>query len=255
MNSAKLILLDIFSYSCMNCLRSLEFVKKIDSKYKRFGLNTILIHPPEWEFEKDSKNVINAIKGYKIKFPIIMDGDKKIIKKLKINFWPTQILIRNGKIIYEHIGEGDYKELENSIVRFLKIKTKRLFNKEPEYSRLPTVYCGKKKNGKVMNLIAKLKFGVIYKTGKWIQKREYLQSIGKQNSLMILTKGNIVNFVAESVKNQTTKINIKLNDKNIKNLIINKPQLYDIVKLKNNKQNKLRITTNKNLAIYSFSFQ
>ena len=53
----ELILLDIFSYSCMNCLRSLELIKKIDKKYKEFGLKTIIVHSPEWEFEKDSKNI------------------------------------------------------------------------------------------------------------------------------------------------------------------------------------------------------
>ena len=82
---SKLILLDIFSYSCMNCLRSLEFIKKIDKKYGNFGLETILIHPPEWSFEKNSNNIINAMKKYRISLPMVIDKNKKILKKLTID--------------------------------------------------------------------------------------------------------------------------------------------------------------------------
>ena len=71
----KLLLFDIFSYSCMHCLRSLDYIKKINNKYKKYGLKTILIHPPEWEFEKNSDNILHSIKKQKIKFPIIIDKD------------------------------------------------------------------------------------------------------------------------------------------------------------------------------------
>ena len=99
----------------MNCLRSLEYIKQINDKYKRYGLKTILIHPPEWEFEKDSSNILKAAKKYKIKIPILIDNNKKLVKKLKINFWPTQVLINNNKTAYKHVGEGNYKILENKI--------------------------------------------------------------------------------------------------------------------------------------------
>ena len=70
----------------MNCLRSLEYIKKIDNKYKKYGLKTILIHSPEWEFETNSNNVLRAAKQYHIKIQIIIDKEKQIIKQLKINF-------------------------------------------------------------------------------------------------------------------------------------------------------------------------
>jgi PHP family Zn ribbon phosphoesterase len=108
----------------MNCLRSLEFIKRIDDAYKKFGLRTILVHPPEWSFEKNISNIADAMKKYRINLQIIIDKDKKILKKLKTNFWPAQILIRNGKILYKHIGEGNYKKLEDKIVKLLNIHTK-----------------------------------------------------------------------------------------------------------------------------------
>jgi len=241
----KLVLFDIFSYSCMNCLRSLEFIKKINHKYRKYGLKTIIIHTPEWEFEK--KNISNALKRLKTKIPIKVD--KKIIKKLKVNFWPAQILVKNDKILYKHIGEGSYKKLEYKIIKTLKLKIKPIFEKEPKYSKFPTLYAGKKKKGNISKLKNKLTFGTIYTEGKWIQTKEYMQNSSK-GSLTILTKGKIISFVARSLK--PIKIKVYLNNKFIKNMTINKPKLYEIIKLNNN---KLTLKTKNKIKIYSFSFQ
>ena len=253
----KLTLFNVFSYSCMNCLRSLEFIKKIDSRYKEFGLKTIIIHPPEWEFEKNKDNIEHASKEYDIKFPIKIDKNYKIIKKLGINFWPAQILAKNNKVIYKYVGEGNYKELENSIIKNLNASTKRLFDNEPTYTKLPTVYCGKRKNGKIKESVNnnKLKFGIVYSDGNWFQKDEYLQSLKNTSSLNIATKGKIVNFVAKSLNNKAIKLKVKLNNKIVKILLVKTPQLYQMIKLKNSKETKLTLTANKNIAIYSFSFQ
>ena len=255
MTSGQLVLLDIFSYSCMNCLRSLGFIKKIDSRYKKHGLKTALIHPPEWEFEKEKRNILHFSKKYGIRFPIIMDKEKKIINKLGISFWPAQILIKNGKILYKNVGDGNYKKLENSISQFLRIKNKGIFSAEPEYSKFPTLYCGKRKNGKLMNLKNRLRFGIIYKNGKWAQKDEYLKSNGKLSSLTMLTKGKVINFVAKSMSKKSVNVDVKLNGKLIKRLAIKQPQLYEIIKLKADDQQKLDLTANKRLAVYSFSFR
>ncbi|MBI2653326.1 hypothetical protein HYX02_00805 [Candidatus Woesearchaeota archaeon] len=253
----KLILLDVFSYSCMNCLRSLEFIKKIDEKYRDFGLDTVLLHPPEWGFEKLKQNVEFASKRYKINFPIIIDKDKKIIIKLKIKFWPAQVLVKDSKVLYSHIGEGDYKKLENRIAGILKLKKKKIFDKEPKYTKFPTIYCGSRKKGRIRGLKShsKVRFGTIYKKGRWVQKNEFILSEGKNNLLTILTKGKVINFVARSIGKKQKKIEIRINDKFVRYLTINKPQLYNIINLKNSKIHKLSLSTKSGLAIYSFSFQ
>ena len=79
--------------------------------------------------------------------------------------------------------------------------------------------------------------------------------MGNDNSLIILTKGRIINFVAKSINKKSIKIDVKLNNKFIKKITINKPQLYNIIKLNPDGQKKLALTTRKNIAIYSFSFQ
>ena len=252
MTAKELFLFDIFSYSCMNCLRSLNYIKKIDDKYRKYGLKTILIHPPEWDFEKDGNNIIRAAKKYKIKMPIIIDKNKKIIKKLRINFWPTQVLIWDNKVLYKHIGEGSYKRLEGKIVKALKIKSDAVFNNEPKCTKFPTVYAGKRKNGIILELKDKLNFGVIYKKGAWKQNNE---SLAGKGSLAIKTKGKVVSMVASSIKKKTIKINIKLNNKTNKNMSINEPQLYNLIKLKTNKSKILELSAKSKIAVYSFAFK
>lgn len=238
----ELILLDIFSYSCMNCLRSLDYIKKIDNSYRKYGLKTIIIHAPEWHFEKSDKNILSAVEKYKIKIPVIMDKNKKIIKKLKISFWPAQILIKGGKTVYRHVGEGNYKKLENSITKNLKRNAKSIFKKEPKYSKFPALYCGKRK-------------GKTIKLNGWIQKNEYMESIKNNSIISIKTEGKATNFVAESLKNKPITAKIKLNDIFTKKITINGPQLYNLIKTNDCKQKELAIMAPKNLAIYSFSFQ
>ena len=97
----------------MNCMRCLESIMKLDKAYRKYGLNAVLVHPSEWEFEKSKENIAMAAKDLGISLPIIVDRDRRIIKGMGVNFWPAQILFHDGKAIYRHIGEGEYKKLED----------------------------------------------------------------------------------------------------------------------------------------------
>ncbi|MBI2135091.1 redoxin domain-containing protein [Candidatus Woesearchaeota archaeon] len=250
MNSEKLLLLDIFSYSCMNCVRSLEYIKKLGNKYKKYGLKTIIVHVPEWDFEKNKSNIHSQVKSQKISFQVKNDSNKKLIKKLKVNFWPSQLLLKNNKVVYKHIGEGNYRILENNIRKHLEIKKSSIFHNEPKYSEFPTVYAGKRKKGKIKEIKNNLKFGIIYVDGKYRQNEEFLEIKG---SLKISTRGKIVNFVAESGNKKPVIVNIKADNRFTKNLKVNGPKLYRIAESKSTKT--LELATNKNLRIYSFSFE
>ena len=243
----------------MNCLRSAEYIKKIDKAYKEYGLETILLHPPEWDFEKVEQNVCENLKENDISFPFLLDTDWKIIGKFGLDFWPTQILVAEGKVIYKHIGEGDYKELEDAIIKALNLKqVKRLFSKEPEYSKHPTVYCGTRKKGVIRPVKAKmngLRFGVLYTNASWNQESEYLQSMEENCELTLMTKGSIVNFVAESLTKEPVRVILKIKNKIVGNILVNGPKLYRLLELETDKQEILTLTVEKGLAIYAFSFQ
>ena len=236
----------------MNCLRSLKHIRKISGRYKKYGLKTIIVHPPEWDFEKDGSNILKAVKKYSIKIPIIIDRDKKIIKRLKINFWPSQILIKDNKILYKHIGEGNYKKLEEKIQKILNIKLSKIFANEPKDTAFPTIYAGKRKNGRIRLLKQNLKEGIIYKKGNWKQNNEFLAGKG---TLAIKTKGKLVSFVASSLNNKEANVNIKLNNKIIKNITIGEPKMYDTLKLKKGKLKELFLEAKSKIKVYSFAFR
>lgn len=250
MNTYKLELLDIFSYSCMNCIRSLRYIKKLDAQYRKYGLKTVIVHVPEWGFEKNKGNIHKEVK--KIKLPVKIDRDKKLINKLKVDFWPSQLLIKNSKVAYRHIGEGDYKALERSIRKHLGVKERNIFYNEPKYTKFPAIYAGKNKKGKIFPIKNKLEFGFIYTDEKYRQNNEFLKING---SLTLLAKGKKMNFVAESGNKKPVKVRVKANGSFIKNLKVDGPKLYKIAESKSDKIKTLTLTANRNLKVYSFSFE
>ena len=252
MSTHNLELFDIFSYSCMNCIRSLAYIKKLNAKYSKYGLKTVIVHVPEWGFEKNKGNISEAIKRNKIRFPVKIDKDKKLIDKLKVNFWPSQLLMKNGKIVYKHIGEGSYKPLENAIKKHLMVKERGIFDNEPKYTKFPTIYAGKNKKGKISQIKNKLRFGFIYIDGKYKQNKEFLKING---SLTLLAKGKKVNFVAESGNRKPLKVYVKINGRFIKTFKASKPKLYKIAESESSKTKTLTLTANGNLRVYSFSFE
>ena len=237
----------------MNCLRSMKYIKQLDNYYRKFGLKIFIVHPPEWEFEKSEKNILSVLEKEWINYPLVVDKDKKIINKLNINFWPSQLLIKGNKVVYKNSGEGNYKKLEDSIRKFLNANGKTLFLKEPKHSRYPTLYAGKRK-GLINKGEGRLTFGKIFIKGEWEQRKEYIKSKEKGCLLSLATKGKIVNFVAESLSKKPSKVKVKLNGRFVSTIKIKNPKLYRISLLRK-KNNKLSLIVDKNLAIYSFSFQ
>jgi thiol-disulfide isomerase/thioredoxin len=116
----KVILYDIWTYSCINCIRTLPFITSWDEKYSDQGLLIIGIHSPEFEFEKDPQNVKIAIKKYGITYPVVMDNNMETWKAFENNYWPRKYIAdHEGNLRYDHIGEGSYQETEKIIQKLL----------------------------------------------------------------------------------------------------------------------------------------
>ena len=123
----KVVLYDIWTYSCINCIRTLPFLTAWDEKYSDNGLLIIGIHSPEFEFEKDINNVQMAVDKYGIKYPVILDNDWEIWKAFKNRYWPHKFISDNdGYIRYDHIGEGGYDETEKVIQQLLEERAAQL---------------------------------------------------------------------------------------------------------------------------------
>ncbi|OGZ44057.1 MAG: hypothetical protein A3J55_01345 [Candidatus Ryanbacteria bacterium RIFCSPHIGHO2_02_FULL_45_17b] len=112
----KVVLIDFWTYSCINCQRTTPYLNTWYEKYKDKGLVIIGVHTPEFEFEKDYTNVKTAVEKFGIKFPVVLDNDYSTWTAYKNQYWPRKYLIDiDGYVVYNHIGEGGYEETEKKI--------------------------------------------------------------------------------------------------------------------------------------------
>ena len=117
----KVVLVDFWTYSCINCLRTLPYLKAWYEKYRNQGLIIIGVHTPEFAFEKDQANVEKAIRDLGIAYPVVMDNQFAIWNAYKNEYWPAHYLIdAQGWIRQQHFGEGQYQETEQMIQALLK---------------------------------------------------------------------------------------------------------------------------------------
>jgi cytochrome c biogenesis protein CcdA/thiol-disulfide isomerase/thioredoxin len=112
----KVVLIDFWTYSCINCLRAIPYVKAWAEKYKDHGLVVIGVHTPEFAFERKVSNVQAAVADLKIGYPVAIDGDYAIWRAFDNEYWPTHYFIdAQGRMRYHHFGEGHYDESERVI--------------------------------------------------------------------------------------------------------------------------------------------
>jgi thiol-disulfide isomerase/thioredoxin len=116
----KVVLIDIWTYTCINWLRSLPYVRAWAEKYKNQGLVVIGVHAPEFEFEKNVDNVRRAAKDMKVDYPIAIDNNYAIWRALKNEYWPALYFVdAQGRIRHHHFGEGGYEQSERIIQQLL----------------------------------------------------------------------------------------------------------------------------------------
>jgi thiol-disulfide isomerase/thioredoxin len=117
----KVVLVDFWTYSCINSLRELPYVKYWAAKYKDAGLVVIGVHAPEFGFEKEIANVENAVRELKVTYPVPIDSNHRIWDAFHNEYWPADYIIdAKGRIRYHHFGEGEYDESERVIRELLK---------------------------------------------------------------------------------------------------------------------------------------
>ena len=114
------VLIDFWTYTCINCIRTLKYLKEWHSKYAGEGLVIVGVHTPEFDFEKDYWNVVEASERLGLKYPIAQDNDYTTWNAYDNHYWPAKYLIdKDGYIRYMHFGEGKYAETEEKIRELL----------------------------------------------------------------------------------------------------------------------------------------
>jgi cytochrome c biogenesis protein CcdA/thiol-disulfide isomerase/thioredoxin len=116
----RVVLVDFWTYSCINCLRTLPHLKAWDASYRDAGLTIIGVHSPEFAFERVPDNVRDAVKRLGIRYPVALDNDFATWQAYSNQYWPAKYLIdRDGRVRFHHFGEGAYEDTERRIRRLL----------------------------------------------------------------------------------------------------------------------------------------
>ena len=116
----KVVLVDFWTYTCVNWARTLPYVRAWAEKYKDHGLVVIGVHTPEFPFEKDLDNIRRAVKEMRVTYPVAIDSDYAVWRAFSNNAWPAVYLIdAQGRVRYRHLGEGEYQRTEETIQQLL----------------------------------------------------------------------------------------------------------------------------------------
>lgn len=241
----KTVLVDFWTYSCVNCLRTIPHLKDWWEKYKDHGLVIVGIHTPEFEFEESTNNIIQATQDLGVAWPIINDKDYLNWHAYTNNYWPRKLLVNpDGVIVYDHIGEGGYEETEAQIrktigaSRDVHLLEKKLTAHQHQIGSFcrptnPETYLGyerghylnevgevvsKNENQNYQHEHASLEMGVLIK-GIWKVSKQNLAYEQKNEKLTDYLQLNFsateVNLVLDSATAKPYKLLVTLNNKPI----------------------------------------
>jgi cytochrome c biogenesis protein CcdA/thiol-disulfide isomerase/thioredoxin len=266
MLKGKVVLIDFWTYSCINCLRTLPYIKKWYADYKDNGLVIIGVHTPEFEFEKDPKNVAQAVMRLGIKYPVAQDNDYKTWQAYHNQYWPAHYLIdAEGNLRMVHYGEGAYVETENAIRTLLGMQT--LDMKEPVSEAKPVspeTYLGTARGHSYTQEIiiipgkeetytyqTPLKDDQVGLKGRWLAESERMTAESDESYLEM-------NFLASQVYlvlsgSSATPMEIYLDGKKQESIKIDGDRKYDIVSTSYG-QHQLSLKVPKGVSAYAFTF-
>jgi thiol-disulfide isomerase/thioredoxin len=278
----KVVLVDFWTYSCINCQRTLPYLRLWYEKYKDSGLVIIGVHSPEFEFEKDVENVQNAIKDFDIRYPVMQDNQFQTWSAYRNRYWPAKYLIdKDGSIRYTHFGEGEYDETERMIQKLLEeagssVSTTSINN--PSYnvfSRTPELYLG---SGRIEYLVSpekvtanslvtfssplRLPPNTFAFTGDWLLMPEYAAP-SKNAKLILNFDAKEVFLVARPKGEQVGQLKVTLDgtiealgdDNNNGVVTIDSDRLYKLIRLPDAGRHEIKIEfLDNNLEIYAFTF-
>jgi thiol-disulfide isomerase/thioredoxin len=145
----KVVLLDFWTYSCINCLRTLPHIRAWDDAYRGDGLVIVGVHTPEFAFEREPDNVRRAVRDHQIEYPVALDNEYGTWQAFQNRYWPAKYFVdRRGRLRYVHFGEGDYDESERVIRELLAedasgpLVSDEIEDETPSGEQTPETYLG-----------------------------------------------------------------------------------------------------------------
>jgi len=280
----KVVLVDFWTYSCVNCVRTLPYITSWDKKYRAQGLVIVGIHSPEFEFEKEPENVKAAIAARGIKYPVALDNNLATWLSFNNQYWPAHYLInRDGQVVYTHFGEGRYDVTENNIRYLLGLKgtvkpsaQKEIpsdANQTPEtylgYTRTES-YVGKPEMQHDVTATYQAAVPVPLNSwtlqGSWRVESEKDVAVDDNATLQLRFSAKKVFLVMGTTDGKPVKVSLKLDgaplvkktdgkDVHKSTVTVERHTLYELVSLPSSKEGLLEITAQQpGLEIYAFTF-
>jgi len=120
----RVVLVDFWTYGCVNCVNTLPHVTELYAKYRDRGLVVVGVHTPEFPFERSASNVQAALKRHGITYPVAQDNESATWNAWRNQYWPAQYIVdQQGSVVFSHAGEGQYDEIERTVRRLLSATT------------------------------------------------------------------------------------------------------------------------------------
>jgi len=268
----KVVVVDFWTYSCINCQRTLPYLRQWYEKYKDKGLVVIGVHSPEFEFEKDSDNVRQAISDFGLKYPVVQDNNFSTWQAYDNHYWPAKYFIdKEGYIRYTHFGEGAYDESEKVIQGLLKEAGATDVSQEINnpsykvYSQTPETYLGYLRIDRFASpenlvydsissyTVSSIPQNYFALSGKWAIMKEYANP-QKGAGLFFDFESKEV-FLVMRPKATIAKVKVYLDDKLQTTITVDSDKLYKLVELSNPGRHILHLEFDDNNAeLYAFTF-
>jgi cytochrome c biogenesis protein CcdA/thiol-disulfide isomerase/thioredoxin len=278
----KVVLVDFWTYSCINCLRTIPDMVGLDKKYSKYGLVIVGVHSPEFEFEKNANNVKNALSRYGIKYPVAMDNNLDTWTNYNNQYWPAHYLIdKNGMVVYTHFGEGQADELDNNIRVLLGLGGKVSSDSpQPDFfiGQTPETYLGYTRADNfsspemvVQNSLANYILPNFLSANNWalkgswqINNQDVVTGSGDSKLQLNFTAKHVY-LVLGSATNLPIKVNVKLNGSSVLKeagsdvvagvVTVTNHRLYELINQNSVKNSLLELSTNESgLEAYAFTF-
>lgn len=275
----KVVLVDFWTYSCINCIRTLPYLKEYWEKYKDTGKFVLLgVHSPEFIFEKSESNVAAAVRKYGLAYPVAQDNDFATWRAFENRYWPAKYLIdAEGNVRYTHFGEGEYEETDRAIASLLQEIDVDRGNRESDFGnrvedhgrdRTPEIYLGSRswtalanRQGSPSDAVltyqapSSLQLHQYALGGDWQLVDEERQVLrGETGEIRIRFLGSEINLVLGSESGNPVTADVEIDGNIIRSFLIDRQDLYTLYKGEYGEHTLIVKLKGKGVEGYAFTF-
>lgn len=270
----KVVLVDFWTYSCINCVRTLPYMTAWYNRYRDDGFVVLGIHTPEFPFEKKQENVEAAVKKHQIAYPVAMDNKWATWQAYKNRYWPAHYLIdREGRVVYTHFGEGNYDVTENNIRYLLGIHdavpgATVTAAGAAVADQTPETYLGTaraqnffpaddliKDEEKSYSFADPLPLHHWSLSGDWLAEKAHVTALASGAALRLRFKAGRVFLVMGTLDSNPVDVELRLNGKPARTVTVTEETIYELIAQPAVAESLLELTaTRAGLQAYAFTF-